>query len=249
MRTRTAYSAPLWDYDNRAVLRYWFALFCALVLLRFLLNANLLDKIVNYSADGGTIVTKIHPGTYGIFAVLLATLVSARIELGEWELRALRSLMTFVAVMAAIAVFAVLLGHSGSIGYLVDSYLAACASAALMLFFPPAWRERLGSMLLIYIAVSAGLSVVEFVLRRRFLPYPYEELSFRPTGLTEHPLVLGLFNAVGISFVAASRWRGSAKVVAIAVMLLGAFVSGARVAGIVSCCTNGRRPRRKRACG
>ena len=89
-------------------------------------------------------------------------------------------------------------------------------------------------MLLIYIAVSAGLSVVEFVLRRRFLPYPYEELSFRPTGLTEHPLVLGLFNAVGISFVAASRWRGSAKVVAIAVMLLGAFVSGARVAGIVA---------------
>jgi hypothetical protein len=234
MRSRTAYSAPVWDYDNHAVLRYWFGLFCALVLLRFLLNANLLDKIVNYSADGGTIVTKIHPSTYGIFAVLIGTLASARIELGAWELRAIRSLMTFVAVMAAIAIFAVLLGHSGSIGYLVDSYLAACASAALMLFFPPEWRERLGSMILVYIAVSAGLGVIEFVLHRRFLPYPYEELSFRPTGLSEHPLVLGLFSAVGINFVAATRWRGGAKAAAIAVMLLGAFASGARVASIVA---------------
>jgi hypothetical protein len=234
MRSRTAYSAPVREHDNRAVLRYWFALFCTLVLLRFLLNANLLDKIVNYSADGGSIVTKIHPSTYGIFAVLIGTLVTARIELGEWELRAIRALMVFVAIMVAIAMFAVLLGHSGSIGYLVDSYLAACASAALMLFFPPAWRERLGSMLLVFIIVSAALGIVEFVLRRRLLPYPYEELAFRPTGLTEHPLVLGLFNAVGISFVAASRWRGSAKTAAIAVMLVGAFASGARVASIIA---------------
>ena len=138
---QSAYSATDWTYDSRAVLRYWFALFWALVLLRFLLNANLLDKVVNYSADGGFIVVKIHPSTYGILGVLIATLLSARIELGAWELRALRSLMTFVAVMAAIAVFAVLMGHSGSIGYLVDSYLVACASAALMLFF----RKRGGN--------------------------------------------------------------------------------------------------------
>jgi hypothetical protein len=103
-----------------------------------------------------------------------------------------------------------------------------------MLFFPPAWRERLGSMLLVFITVSAALGIVEFVLRRRLLPYPYEELSFRPTGLTEHPLVLGLFNAVGISFVAASRWRGSAKTAAIAIMLLGTFAAGARLASIVA---------------
>jgi hypothetical protein len=234
MRSRGAYPATEWAYDSRAVLRYWFALFWALVLLRFILNANLLDKVVNYSADGGFIVVKIHPSTYGIFAVLIATLLSTRIELGAWELKALRSLMTFVAVMAAIVVFAVLMGHSGSIGYLVDSYLVACASAALMLFFPQTWREWLGSSLLIFIAASACVAIIEFALRVRFLPYPFEELSFRPTGLTEHPLVLGLFSAVGISFVAASPWRGVAKAAAIMIMLLGAFASGARVASIVA---------------
>jgi hypothetical protein len=114
MQPRSTYSATDWTYDNGAVLRYWFALFWAFVLLRFLLNANLLDKVVNYSADGGFIAAKIHPSTYGILGVLIATLLSTRIERGAWELRALRSLMIFVAVMAAIAMFAVTMGHSGS---------------------------------------------------------------------------------------------------------------------------------------
>jgi hypothetical protein len=234
MRSTSAYPAFEWADRSRAVLRLWFAVFWVLVLLRFTLSANLLDKVVNYSADGGFILAKIHPSTYGIFAVLIATLLSTRIELGDWEVRALRALMTFVVVMTAISIFAVLMGHSGSIGYLVDSYLAACASAALMLFFPQAWREWLGSSLLVFIAASACLALVEFVLHVRFLPYPFEELSFRPTGLTEHPLVLGLFSAVGISFVAASRWRGIAKALIITIMLLGAFASGARVASIVA---------------
>lgn len=234
MRSRSAYPATEWAYDSRAVLRYWFALFWAFVLLRFLVSANLLDKVVNYSAEGGSIVTKIHPSTYGILAVLIATLFSTRIELGKWELQALRSLATFVAVMVAIAAFAVLMGHSASIGYLVDSYLVSCAGAALMLFFPPAWREWLGSSLLVFMAASACVALVEFALRVRFLPYPFDEVSFRPTGLTEHPLVLGLFSAVGISFVAASRWNGVAKAGTIMIMLLGAFASGARVASIVA---------------
>ena len=92
MRARSAYPVTEWAYDSRAVLRYWFALFWALVLLRFVLNANLLDKVVNYSADGGFIVAKIHPSTYGILAVLMATLLSTRIELGRWELIRVREI-------------------------------------------------------------------------------------------------------------------------------------------------------------
>ena len=83
LELKSAYPAPEWAYDSRAVLRYWFALFSALVLLRFLFNANLLDKVVNYSADGGFIVAKIYPTTYGVLAVLIATLLSTRIELGK----------------------------------------------------------------------------------------------------------------------------------------------------------------------
>jgi hypothetical protein len=43
-----------------------------------------------------------------------------------------------------------------------------------------------------------------------------------------------LFNAVGISFVAASRWKAVVKVGVIFVLLLGTFAAGARVATIVA---------------
>jgi hypothetical protein len=222
------------DHSGRATLRGWFVLFWALVMLRFLLSANVLNLFFNYSTDGGLILSKIHPGTYGTIVVFLATILTTRIQLGRWELRALRALIWFVTAMAMIAIFALLLGHLGSMGYLIDSYFVACVAAALMLFFPTDWRQRLGSSLLIFNTASAAVGLLEFATHMRLLPYPFQELSFRPTGLTEHPLMFGLFNAVGISFVAASQWRGGAKAAAITIMLFGALVSGARVASIVA---------------
>ena len=234
MRLTNTYVAVEGERQGSAQLAYLFALFWTFVLLRFALSANLLDKFVSYSAEGGSIVEKIHPSTYGIFFVLVATLFSARIELNDWELRALRSLMLFAAVTGGLGLFTSLLGHSVSMGYLVDSYIVACASGMLMLFFPQRWREWLGATLLMFITAGACVGFAEFLLRRRLLPYPIEELAFRPTGLSEHPLVLGLFNAVGIGFVAGSRWKVVAKVGVIFVLLLGTFAAGARVATVVA---------------
>jgi len=222
------------ERGSALTLRLLFALFFGFVFLRFGANANILDKVINYSADGGSIVEKIHPGTYGIIAVLIAVLLTTRIELNSWELRALRGLVLFAAVIFMLAIMMMLLGHTGSLGYLFDSYLAACASGALLLLFPQAWRRLLATSLLIYITVGAVVALGEFALRTRLLPYPLEEHSFRPTGLSEHPLVLGLFNAAAISLVAATEWKPAAKTVALIVLLLGTFASGARLASIVA---------------
>jgi hypothetical protein len=234
MRLTNTYVAAEGERQGTAQLAYLFALFWTFVLLRFALSANLLDRFVSYSAEGGSVVEKIHPSTYGILLVLVAALFSTRIELTEWELRALRSLMLFAVVTGGLGLYTSLLGHSVSMGYLVDSYIVACASGALLLFFPRRWREWLGGTLLAFITAGACIAFAEFITRRRLLPYPIEELTFRPTGLSEHPLVLGLFNAVGIGFVAASRWNTVAKIGAIFILLLGTFASGARVATVVA---------------
>ncbi|HML06955.1 MAG TPA: VpsF family polysaccharide biosynthesis protein [Xanthobacteraceae bacterium] len=234
MRLAGAYPSIENAWDARLFLRYLFALFWAFVLVRLIVNAHILDKAVNYSGEGGSIVEKIHPSTYGIALVLIATLLSTRIEFDDWGLRALRSLMTFALIIGGIATFTLLLGHTGSIGYLVDSYLVACAGGALMLCFPPSWRQWLGRTLLVFIAAGACVALAEFALQTRLLPYPLQELSFRPTGLSEHPLVLGLFNAVGINFVAATRWKAAAKAGVIVVMLLGTVAAGARIATLVA---------------
>jgi hypothetical protein len=234
MQIATTHLTTEYDGSSRTVLRGFLAAFFVCVFLRFALSANLLDKVVNYSADGGIIVEKIHPSSYGIVFVLIGVLLTTRIELGAWELRALRGLIQFAAVIVMLAAMMLVLGHTGSLGYLVDSYLIACASGALLLFFPQPWRYMLATSLLIFIIAGAVVALGEFASRTRLLPYPLEELSFRPTGLSEHPLVLGLFNAIGICFVAASNWKPAIKTVAIVVLLLGAFAAGARVASIVA---------------
>jgi len=234
MRLANTYPTVGTDRDGRVVLPCLYALFWAFVFLRFVLNANLLDEIVDYRADGGSIVEKIHPSTYGIVFVLIATVLSTPIALDKWEFRALRSLLAFASTIAMIAAFVLLLGHSGSIGYLVDTYVVACAAGALMLCFPEAWREWLGTTLLIFISAGALMALGEFALQTRLLPYRLEELSFRATGLSEHPLVLGLFNVVGINFVAASRWKAITKSGVIILLLLGTLAAGARVASMVA---------------
>jgi hypothetical protein len=228
------YPANKADRNNPYLLRFIFALFCTSILVRFFVNANVLDTVIKYSAEGGSIVEKIHPSTYGLVTVLLATLFSLRIELTAWELRTLRSLMVLVGVIGVMSAFMWSIGHSGSTGYLIDSYVVACVAGALMLCFPPAWRESIGAALIIFIAISACVAVGEFALQKRLLPYAATELSFRPTGLTEHPLILGLFNATAICFVPLTRWKPFAKVGVTIILLLGAFAAGARLASIVA---------------
>jgi hypothetical protein len=220
--------------NNPYLLRLVFMLFCMLIVMRFVLNANLLNTMMNYSDEGGSIIEKIHPSTYGLIIVLLATVFLFRIELTEWELRVLRSFIVFVAAIGILSAFIWSLGHSGSVGYLIDTYVVACIAAVLMLPFPQAWRESIGTIVIGFIAISACVAIAEFALHARLLPYSNPELSFRPTGLTEHPLVLGLFNAVAIWFVPLTRWKLFAKIGVTFILLLGAFAAGARVASIVA---------------
>jgi hypothetical protein len=214
--------------------RYLFALFWVFVLARLILSANVLNKVIPYTADGGSTVEKIHPTTYGIFFLLFVQLLTTRIELDDWELRALRALILFALAIGALAVFTFLVGDITAIGYLIDTYLVACAAGASMLFVPRPWREKLGASLLIFIAVGTAVAGGEYALKTRLLPYPMEEETFRATGLSEHPLVLGLYNAVGVSFVAVTRWKAFTKVCFILTMLLGTVVAGARIASIAA---------------
>jgi len=222
------------ERSGNLALRLCFAAFFGLVFLRLGANRNILDKVIDYSTDGGSIVEKIHPGTYGIVALLLAILLTTRIELGSWELRALRSLLQFAAAIFVLGLLLLLFGHTGSLGQLVDSYLAACAAGALLLFFPQPWRRSLATAVLVFIIVGAIVALGEFALGTRLLPYPLEEQSFRPTGLSEHPLMLGLLNAVGISFVAATAWKPAVKIAGIAILLLGTLAAGARLASVIA---------------
>jgi hypothetical protein len=220
--------------NNPYLLRFMFGVLWCVVLVRFLLNANLLDLFIKYSAEGGNIVEKIHPSSYGLVAVMAIVLFSFRMELSDWDVRALRAFAVFLAVIGGLMMYLLLMGRSGSAGYLIDSYVMACIVGALLLAFPPAWRMRIGTTLIVFIALSACVAIVEFALQKRLLPYWASETSFRPTGLTEHPLMLGLFCATAISFVPLTRWRPVTMVAVTIILLLGSFAAGARLASLAA---------------
>lgn len=209
-----------------------FILFAGFALLRVALNPLLLDLLVNYTSDSGSIVEKLHPALYGFVGVAVATLLCFRVVLTAWEVRVIRAMMAFVAGIIAILVATALVGRGGSAGFLIDTYVGAC-SAALLFLFPEPWRAKVGTILVSWLTLSAFVAVFEFVLKMRILPFSETEYSFRPTGLSGHPLDLGLWTATAIPFGAAMPWRRPVKICACAILVLGLAASGARTALIV----------------
>ncbi len=232
MTFRTAAGSRRSADGHVVILSALFIAFATLCLLRVALIPSLLDRVMNYTADEGNLLEKIHPTLYGFVAVGLWGLLTNRIALSAWELRVLRHMSAFLGGMTLILVWLAFTGRLGSSGYLIDSYLTACC-AALMLLFPPAWRRMVATMLLGYLVLGAVIGIGEFATHVRLLPYDAKELTFRPTGLSNHPLEFGLACAMAVGFVAAADWRPLPRVLAMAVLVIGGFAAGARLAAIV----------------
>jgi hypothetical protein len=209
-----------------------FLAYAGLSVLRIALIPSMLDRVMSYTSDDGSIIEKIHPTFYGFVIVAVVALATRRITLTGWEVRVLRAILAFAGTIVGLLVVLAAVGRAGSAGYLIDSYLTACC-AALLFVFPPPWRRVVGSLLLSYVVVGAFIGIAEFGTKSRLLPYDALELTFRPTGLSNHPLEFGLSCATAIGFVAASGWSARVRAAAVAVLVLGAFVAGARLAALV----------------
>lgn len=210
------------------------ALFLALaflVVLRVALNNRLLDLVMDYTADGGSIVEKIHPAFWGLCGVALLVCLNFRIDLTAWELRVTRALMAVAAIATAFLLVGSLTGKGNSLGYLLDTYVMLVAIIVLFAF-PPAWRWQFGVLLLCYMIGSAALGIVEFVFHVRLMPFTEGEPVFRPTGLTTHPLEFGQWCTLALCCVASVNWRLPIRLTIGALLLVACVVSGARMATV-----------------
>jgi len=68
-------------------------------------------------------------------------------------------------------------------------------------------RRGIGNVVLVLLLLSALIGIVEAATTTRLFPYYANELVFRPVGLADHPLTLGMMCAMAIGFVASTRWR------------------------------------------
>ena len=207
-----------------------FLLFALALLLRASLPPPFLDTFINYTPDYGSIVEKIHPGTYALAGVFALTLLTVRARIDAWSYRTGAGLLGLGAAIALLIVYLAMAGRTSAAGYLIDTYVAAMFAGLTLLLFPPAVRARAGELMLALILVSSALGIVEYLTRTRIMPYPTGEPIFRPTGLAGHPLTLGLLGATAILFVSMARWSPAIRLAAIGLLFIGVAAASARIA-------------------
>lgn len=217
-----------------ATLVLLYGLFVVFVLLRIGLNALILNQFMDYTTLEGSTIDKIHPAFYGIGLVAAGVGLTQRIELSAQDLGILRAIMVFVVGIVGLLAMIAASGQSASAGYVLDTYIVACLAMFAMMAMPNPWRVWIGELIILFLVLSAAVGIGEFILKVRLLPYPGGEETFRPTGLSDHPLALGQWCAVGICFAGTVR-RQSLRFLSVAILLIGALASGARIATISAC--------------
>lgn len=227
-----SYAAPYRTSDDLAFLRFAAYIFAALMFLRLVLSDPLLNQFYPYSDEGGNVAMKIHPATYGMLALLFAMLGRMNFRLSALDVKLIKPMFALIGVIIMLVAFMIGIGRSVSIGYLLETYIAGCLIAFMMFLFPQEERRLIGHTVMVYIVLNAAIAIVEKVAGARIYPYPYAEISFRPTALTSHPLVIGLINAGAVVFVLATRWPAWVKAAAMLTVVLGTFAAGARTGAI-----------------
>jgi hypothetical protein len=198
--------------------------------VRLNVSPLMMDMVVSYTEEGGAFYEKFHWGTYLVFLMLPIALFSRPFVLWGDEVGKFKALLAFCVAMLALVVILFIGGRQGSSVFIIDTYLVAGAAGLIVLALGWHARQVLGELILVMLILSAVIGIGEAITHQRLLPYDLVELSFRPLGLSEHPLALGAFCATAIGFVALTRWRIWVRVLAIAVLFVGCVASGARFA-------------------
>jgi len=199
--------------------------------LRFCFSPEMMNALVDYTSDtGGALYEKLHFGTYAIFALLPLVLFTRPIFLRGDEIAKFRDLVRYCGMMVLLIVFMIATGRSSSSGFFIDTYLVAGVAGLVVLAQNAGMRRRLGDVVLAISIISALMGLFEAATHTRILPYAANEEVFRPTGLSDHPLTLGMICAASIGFVALTRWPVWVRVVTILILFIGTAASGARFA-------------------
>jgi hypothetical protein len=199
-------------------------------ILRFGISPQLMNKVVNYTEENGAFYEKLHFGTDLIFLLLPLVLFGQTFVLRGEEISLFKALTRYCIVVFALVPYLLLTGRAQSAGFILDTYLVAGVAGLIMLALNREVRRKLGDITVIILIISAAIGIVEAVTHHRIFPYDRIELTFRPVGLSVHPLALGAQCALAIGFVALARWPIWLRVAAILLLFIGCAASGARVA-------------------
>lgn len=109
--------------------------------LRFYMSPHVMNLFVTYTDTGGAIYEKLHFGTIGIFLLLPFALASRPFVLQGSDIALFRSLLLFSCLMVVLIFYLGAVGRSGSVGFIIDTYVMAGCACMIMLTLPPEDRK------------------------------------------------------------------------------------------------------------
>lgn len=211
--------------------------FCVAVVIRLLLTDIIINVAYPYTSAGGNIILKIHPGNYlfALSAVLLY--IGPGIRFAAADVRVLRWMAIVAAVLVGIGAQNVLQGRTGSVGYIVDNYLATLMAATVLLAMPYPWRVTVVKFVFGALIFNAMVATGEYAAGRYVIPGLVQAAEFRPTGFLGAALNVGVINLCATLMLLSLRMPAWFKLLAVTLMLLGIFISASRTAMLVSAVT------------
>lgn len=200
-----------------------------LVALCFL-GSNILEH-VGYvmGTDATSPLTKIHPLTYFVFALLGLNLVLFDYSLLR-SLFSSRPMRVYFLVLLALFVYLGLSGTASAISYIFDTLLVPVLVLAYIRSLPPDIAARAPHYALIFILINSAGAIAERVLSRNFFPLREDLFGdvFRASSLLGHPLNNALITFVFVLFVLTVELGAVRKWAYLLVLLTALICYGAR---------------------
>jgi hypothetical protein len=173
---------------RRSIVAGYLILLAAMFSL-FLSGAALNNLGLNYSADPYSGGLKLHPYTL-LTTVAFLVLVCGQKALGRClQIRQFRTSVVGAAIVALIVLVKALVGDSQSMGFTVDTIIAAFIMAAALPLVSPIFATRLSTIAFLFLIVECLLAIGEGVFKVNLIPMDVWYGSyFRSTALQGHPL-------------------------------------------------------------
>ena len=233
------------EYQLKSAHNLAFCLLVAGIVAELTVSANLLTWIGDpYVSEGGSIVTKLHPGTYLITAAFAVELFTARdpIQLA-WNLALKdRGALCFLVGLCLCVAFAFLLTGAGSIIVLIDTFFPAGMIALLASDFGPKNRRVLRICVELCFALNAVVALAEGVSQGHLIPLylngeAYQSIAaeFRPTALYDHPLTGSALTMIGILLPQGNPEKSRFRSPYILLLCTSLFAFGGRTAFVLTC--------------
>ncbi len=187
----------------------------ASVAVNLLVSGNLLAAVgIPYAAEGGSLVVKLHPGTYLAVLAVLALAWRRPGATAAGLLAGARTPLLYLAALAGCCACAAATTGRVHLVVFLENFMPAGLLALVLGHASEAALRRLGRAVLALLALGVAVSVAETLLRTHFVPIMLdgrEELEraeeFRGAGLYDHPLTGAMLTAAGL-FLANSEGVG-----------------------------------------